>query len=100
MIAITPGQLKTANLIFVDHSYLQEKVNLLQQQISNDSIILNNTYTIDSLRNEQLSQYKVQINALNEQKDFLKKSLTCSNFVAGGSVITTVILAVVLWTTR
>lgn len=101
MIAITPKQLKTANLIFVDHARLQEKVYLLQQQVTNTELILENSLTIDSLKNEQLNQYKNQVIVLNEQRDSLKKSLTRANWYTAGSITTTVILAIILlWIPR
>lgn len=101
MIAITPEQLKTANLIFVDHARLREEVNLLQQQVTNTELILENSLMIDSLRNEQLSQYKSQVMALSEQRDSLKKSLTRANWYTVGSLATTAILAIILlWTPR
>lgn len=99
MIAITPEQLKTANLIFVDHARLREEVSLLQQQVTNTELILENSLTIDSLRNEQLNQYKSQVITLSEQRDSLKKSLTRANWYTVGSLTTTAILAIILlWT--
>lgn len=101
MIAITPTQLKTTNLIFVDHSRLQNKVMLLQQQVDNSKLLLQNMQEIDSLREQQFVQYQLQINEVTEQKESLKKSLTRANWYIGGSVATSTILAIILlWAVR
>lgn len=58
---VTKKQIKTANLIFVEHEYMLHKIPLLEQQITNlDSI--NKTWAhTDSIRTKQKLSMQKQI---------------------------------------
>ncbi len=74
---------------------LLSKVPLLESKISNLETVNSNWIRIDSLRSNQILLYK---NALEEQEKnvaSLKKANRTLKYVAGGSVLATIILALV-----
>ena len=95
MVTITPTQLKTANLIFAEHEMLSKKVPLLESKISNLETVNSNWKKVDSLRSNQLLLYKNTISNKDNDISYLKKSLKTNKFITGGSVLTTIILAIV-----
>lgn len=75
---VTKKQIKTANLIFVEHEYMLHKIPLLEQQITNlDSI--NKTWAhTDSIRTKTETEY-VKTNKKLASKN---KVLTISTIIA------------------
>lgn len=74
---------------------LLSKVPLLESKISNLETVNSNWIRIDSLRSNQILLYK---NALEEQEKnitSLKEANRTLKYVAGGSVLATIILALV-----
>lgn len=95
VVTITPTQLKTANLIFAEHELLSKKMPLLESKISNLETVNSNWIKVDSLRSNQLTLYKQSLENKDNDIKSLKNSLTKSKTVAGVTVLTTIILALV-----
>ena len=95
MVVITPIQLKTANLIFAEHEMLLKKVPLLESKITNLETINSNWSQVDSLRSNQVTMYKEALAVKDKALKRLNKSLKTTKYAAGGSIITTIILALV-----
>ena len=95
VVVITPIQLKTANLIFAEHEMLLKKVPLLESKITNLETINSNWSQVDSLRSNQVTMYKEALAVKDKDLKRLNKSLKTTKYAAGGSIITTIILALV-----
>ena len=95
VVVITPIQLKTANLIFAEHEMLLKKVPLLESKITNLETINSNWSQIDSLRSNQVTMYKEALATRDKDLKRLNKSLKTTKYVVGGSILTTIILALV-----
>ena len=93
VVVITPIQLKTANLIFAEHEMLSKKVPLLESKITNLETINSNWSQIDSLRSNQVTMYKEALATKDKDLKRLNKSLKTAKYVASGSILTTIILA-------
>ena len=93
VVVITPIQLKTANLIFAEHEMLSKKVPLLESKITNLETINSNWSQIDSLRSNQVTMYKEALATRDKDLKRLNKSLKTAKYVASGSILTTIILA-------
>ena len=72
IVLITPEQLKETNLIFNEHNLLKTKVPLLERKIQVLTEINDNHSKIDSLRVQEINQYKANV-------DKLKKSIKIKN---------------------
>lgn len=77
IVLITPEQLKETNLIFNEHNLLKTKVPLLERKIQVLTEINDNHSKIDSLRVQEINQYKANI-------DKLKKSIKIKNTLITG----------------
>lgn len=86
-VTITENELKTANLIFLEHEELSKKVPLLNQEISNLQLINKTWEHTDSIRVSQ-------INTQNESINKLKKSLDKQKRIVKYGAIGTCILFV------
>ena len=95
VVVITPIQLKTANLIFAEHEMLLKKVPLLESKITNLETVNSNWSQVDSLRSNQVTMYKEALAVKDKDLKRLNKSLKTTKYVASGSIITTIILALV-----
>lgn len=95
MVVITPIQLKTANLIFAEHEMLLKKVPLLESKITNLETINSNWSQVDSLRSNQVTMYKEALAVKDKDLKRLNKSLKTAKYAVSGSIITTIILALV-----
>lgn len=91
-VLITGKQLKTANLIFLEHKKLLNENNLLYKQIDSYKKINNSWLKTDSIRKIQISQYSCKINELNNSLNNKNKELTIWRI--GGISISTIF---VLW---
>ena len=97
LIVITPQQLKTTNLIFVDHKRLIKENELLNLQINNYKEINYKLEQTDSLRQEQIFQYKIDIEDRNESIDRLTKSLNNKQkIIVSGGITSAVIIVLCL----
>lgn len=74
---------------------LSKKVPLLESKISNLELVNSNWSTIDSLRSSQVTLYKNTLESKNQEVSNLQKSLKTSRILMGGSLLTSVILAIV-----
>jgi hypothetical protein len=95
VVTITPIQLKKANLIFAEHEMLSKKVPLLESKISNLELVNSNWSTIDSLRSSQVTLYKNTLESKSQEVSNLQKNLKTTRILMGGSLLTSVILAIV-----
>lgn len=77
IVLITPEQLKETNLIFNEHNLLKTKVPLLERKIQILTEINDNHSKIDSLRVQEINQYKANV-------DKLKKSIKIKNTLITG----------------
>lgn len=77
IVLITPEQLKETNLIFNEHNLLKTKVPLLERKIQVLTEINDNHSKIDSLRVQEINQYKTNV-------DKLKKSIKIKNTLITG----------------
>lgn len=77
IVLITPEQLKETNLIFNEHNLLKTKVPLLERKIQVLTEINDNHFKIDSLRVQEINQYKANV-------DKLKKSIKIKNTLITG----------------
>lgn len=77
IVLITPEQLKETNLIFNEHNLLKTKVPLLEKKIQVLTEINDNHSKIDSLRVQEINQYKANV-------DKLKKSIKIKNTLITG----------------
>ena len=65
MVCITPQQLKTANLIFLEHSKLSKENEVMQSQINALKFLYEDELRIDSLYEDALAELSLTI----EQRD-------------------------------
>lgn len=77
IVLITPEQLKETNLIFNEHNLLKNKIPLLERKIQVLTEINDNHSKIDSLRVQEINQYKANV-------DKLKKSIKIKNTLITG----------------
>ena len=77
IVLITPEQLKETNLIFNEHNLLKTKVPLLERKIQVLTEINDNHSKIDSIRVQEINQYKADV-------DKLKKSIKIKNTLITG----------------
>lgn len=77
IVLITPEQLKETNIIFNEHNLLKTKVPLLERKIQVLTEINDNHSKIDSLRVQEINQYKANV-------DKLKKSIKIKNTLITG----------------
>lgn len=75
IVSITSSQLKSANLIFVEHDKLLKENNLLNQQVYNYQIKTNLLSKTDSLRLEQLANYEALNSSYAKQVDDLNSTI-------------------------
>lgn len=75
IVSITSSQLKSANLIFVEHDKLLKENNLLSQQVYNYQIKTNLLSKTDSLRLEQLANYEALNSSYAKQVDDLNNTI-------------------------
>lgn len=73
LVTITDKQLKTANLIFLEHEKLSKEVSLLNERISNLEKIDSTWQHTDSIRKSNELKYIETINNNNSQIKQLKK---------------------------
>lgn len=74
---------------------LLKKVPLLESKITNLETINSNWSQVDSLRSNQVTMYKETLAAKDKDLKRLNKSLKTVKYAASGSIITTIILALV-----
>lgn len=74
---------------------LSKKVPLLESKISNLETVNSNWIKVDSLRSNQLSLYQDALASKEQDIKNLNKSLKTTKYLTGGSVLATIILAIV-----
>lgn len=96
LITITPSELKTVNLIFVEHKHLLKENVLLQDKITQLEAINLNLTSISSLKDNKLDEFDKKIKSqlktesdLNKQIEKLKKGKKF-DFIIGGALIATI----------
>lgn len=71
-VIITDKQLKTANLIFIEHSKLLKENKILLKQIDNYKMLDNLNLKTDSIRLVQINNYEILNNQLKKKNKKLK----------------------------
>ena len=71
-VIITDKQLKTANLIFIEHSKLLKENKILLKQIDNYKMLDNLNLKTDSIRLVQINNYEILNNKLKKKNKKLK----------------------------
>lgn len=99
MILITPAQLKTANLIFNEHSSLVVTDSLLTLQVKRYQNLYKDELVIDSLYESTISQLGIIINDCNniiakQQKSLIKSKKNLKSWQIGG-ISTSIILLLI-----
>lgn len=89
IVLITPEQLKETNLIFNEHNLLKTKVPLLERKIQVLTEINDNHSKIDSLRVQEINQYKANVNKL---KKSIKIKNTLITGISSGFVVSLLLL--------
>lgn len=82
-------------MIFAEHEMLSKKVPLLESKITNLEAINSNWSRVDSLRSGQVIMYKGALAVKEKDLKQLKRSLKTTKYVAGGSILTTIILTLI-----
>lgn len=98
-LKITSEQLRTTNLIFVEHKKFSEEIPLLNQQISNLEQINKSWEQTDSIRQSQLLYCNQVIEDKNKSIEGLNKSLKKKNNTIkyGGTLsVLTIVLCLLL----
>lgn len=99
IVLITPAQLKETNLIFAEHCKLLEENTLLRKQIDNYKLKDSLNNVSDSLRLNQLQNYKELANNYTNQISILnskikKQNSTIIGWQIGGITVT---VGLVIW---
>ena len=98
-LKITSDQLRTANLVFLEHKKFSEQIPLLNQQITNLEQINESWKQTDSIRKSQLLYCNQVIEDKNKSIEGLNKSLKRKDSIIkyGGTVsVLTIILCLLL----
>lgn len=89
---ITSTQLRTANIIFLEHKKFSEQIPLLQSQISELHNLNSSWKRTDSLRVSQLAFKEQLIDRQNQSIDHLNNTIRKRNNVITYGTITSVLL--------
>lgn len=93
-VLISSEQLKTANLIFNQHAELEYEIGLLEQKLFNYEQMFDNWNIIDSVRVSQIEVLDMVIEDDRQVNAQLQTALKRQQYVTGGSILVTIILAV------
>lgn len=78
LVVITANQLKTTNLIFLEHAELEELNQKLNTQLLNYKNLYTRELTIDSLYDIAIEEYKNELDAtsttIKQQQSIIKKA--------------------------
>lgn len=104
LIVITPQQLKTTNLIFLEHKKLKLEVPELNKQIVSYESLINSYTKSDSLKNSQISELtnyievseQVRKNQLKEINRLKSKNQLYKGLSIGGVTISVIFLITLL----
>lgn len=95
LVTITPEQLKITNLIFNEHKFLLEKVDILNNQVSNLEQI-NTLYEIqDSVRCKEIETYKQAYEDSFKKYNRLDKRYKTYKYISFGSVL--LLIGALIW---
>lgn len=95
LVTITPKQLKITNLIFSEHQYLKEKVEILNSQVSNLEE-LNSLYIIqDSIRCKEIEEYKNAYEDGFKKYNRLEKRYKTTKIISFGSIL--LLIGALIW---
>ena len=93
-MVISAQQLKITNLIFAEHSELQDELDLVTEQLFNSETIIDNLIAMDSIKSKQLEIYdNLLVDSQTNIVD-LKTIIKRQQYVVGGSLLATLILSV------
>ena len=102
LIVITPKQLQTTNLIFLEHEKLLKTDSLYKKQLDDITKVINTYNKMDSIQKHQiesysdeLKKYNKELNTLTKKNSKMSKWNKVKNFIIGGlgiGLITSLIL--------
>ena len=81
---ITAEQIQTANLIFVEHEFLTNKVQLLEQYVKNLELTDSLSAEMYNERMKQIGELQLQVSDLNFVVKKQKRKLRIYNWAIGG----------------
>lgn len=93
-IIITSDQLRTTNLIFVEHEKYSKLVPLLKQENANLTLVNETWVRTDSLKTVQLYKQNQMISQQAQDIERLNKNLKISTAIGGTAVGVTIIVTV------
>ena len=95
LVVITAEQLKEANLIFLEHSYLIDENNLLLDELDNKDKLIFNYQQMDSINRTRIIKLVDELDFSKNKVDRLTKQLNNHKkyFWVGGSVLIASIIA-------
>lgn len=104
LVVITPQQLKTTNLIFLEHKKLKLEVLELKKQLSSYESLINSYEKTDSVRNAQIKRLilhaqaseQVMQNQLREINKLESKEKLYRRLTIGGFTISVTFLVALL----
>lgn len=104
LIVITPQQLKTTNLIFLEHKKLKLKVPELNRQITSYENLIHSYIKSDSLKNSQIQELnkyveiseQIKKNQLKEIDKLKSKNQLYKGLSIGGTTISITLLIILL----
>ena len=96
LVVITAEQLKEANLIFLEHSYLANENILLQNKLDLKDDLIFNYQKMDSINRENIIKLSRELDISNKKVVKLEKRVKNDKaiFWAGGGAIVAAIIAI------
>ena len=94
LVVITAEQLKQANLIFVEHSYLAEENSLLLDELDAKDEIIFNYHQMDSINRTNIIKLTNELDFTKSKVDRLNKKLNNHKtyfWVGGGALVAAII---------
>lgn len=98
LVVITAEQLKEANLIFLEHSYLLNENNLLLEKLDVQDELIFNYHQMDSINRSKIITLSNELDFSNNKVSRLQKQLNNHKiyFWIGGSTLVVSIIAFLL----
>ena len=98
LVVITAEQLKEANLIFLEHSYLLNENNLLSEKLDVQDELIFNYHQMDSINRSKIITLSNELDFSNNKVSRLQKQLNNHKiyFWIGGSTLVVSIIAFLL----
>lgn len=95
LVVITAEQLKQANLIFLEHSYLLNENSVLREEVFTQDKLILNYHKMDSINKKRIITLTNQVDFANNKVEKLNKQLNSHKvyFWVGGTALVASIIA-------